>query len=418
MTFTNKFVMTASYKSSVAKNDIDAYMFMAQPVPEFSIPQKIEQIIRSTDATNVNVFKFGSDYVTVSDIWKMYSFNRTNLNTIKPIYPELPGIGYSQLQYSTSTSHPLPLSGTDYWVSFSLEPGFRSAVITVHLIKSVNERQVITRIPVEKNYYMHSFGATENYAVFFAHPFHFSLAKVLETVEILDACEWKSDDPTYIYVINLKTTEVRKFIVTESRFFTHHINGFEISDHNGKNGKPSLAMDVVTFDDSSVITEVTIDLLNNTDTRRKFEAIKPEVMRYIVHLSNGTVTRHIFPTKPTVVGGLDFPAINEKFRYRRYCNVYGVHPKGVERIILVKKDLCNHTKDLMWSVPNHFAGEPRFVANPNAATEDDGVLLDVVLDGNKGKSYLAIFDAKTMKMINRANLPNLIPFGLHGRLFD
>ena len=137
-----------------------------------------------------------------------------------------------------------------------------------------------------------------------------------------------------------------------------------------------------------------------------------------MHLNNGTVSRQTFPSKPKVVSGLDFPAINEKFRYRRYCNIYGTHPKGVETIILVKKDLCNHTKDLMWSVPNHFAGEPWFVANPNATTEDDGLLLDVVLDGNKGKSYLAVFDAKTMKMINRAYLPNLIPFGLHGRLFD
>ena len=391
---------------------------MAQPVPEFSMPQKIEQFIRSTDETNVNVFKFGTDYVTASDTLKMYSFNRTNLNTIKPIYPEVQGGTLSHLKYAISTSHPLPISGTDYWLTFCLEPGFRSAVITVLLIKSANERQLITKIPVEKNYYMHSFGATENYGVFLAHPFHYSLVTLLEKVDVLDAFEWNPEDPTYIYVVNLKTTEVWKFITTESRFFTHHINGFEIYDHNGRNGKPSLVMDLVTFNDSSIITEATIDMLNNTDTQRKFAAIKPEVMRYIVHLSNGTVTRHTFPTKPKVISELEFPAINEKFRYRRYCNVYGVHPIGFETIVLVKKNLCNHTKDLMWSVPNHFAGEPWFVANPNAATEDDGVLLDVVLDGNKEKSYLAVFDAKTMKMINRAYLPNLIPFGLHGRLFD
>ena len=326
MTFTNKFVMTTSYKSSVAKNDIDAYLYMAQPVPEFSMPQKIEQIIRSTDETNVNVFKFGTDYVTVSDTWKVYLFNRTNLNTIKPIYPEISGMAPLELKRATSTSHPLPISGTDYWLTFYVEPGFRSAMITIVLIKSANERQLITRIPVEKNYYMHSFGATENYAVLFAHPFHYSLATILETVDILHAFEWNPENPTYIYVVNLKTVEVRKFITTESRFFTHYINGFEISDHNRRNGKPSLVMDLVTFNDSAVIKEATIDILNNTGTRRKFAAIKPEVMRYIVHLSNGTVTRHTFPTKPRVISGLDFPAINEKFRYRRYCNVYGTHP--------------------------------------------------------------------------------------------
>ena len=266
---------------------------------------------------------------------------------------------------------------------------------------------------------MHSFGATENYAVFFAHPFHFNLVTVFEKVEVMDVFRWNPEDPTYIYVVNLKTTEVRKF-TTESRFFTHHINGYEAGDHNRKNGKPSLVMDFVTYDDSSAITQLTIDLLNNTETRENFLSSRPEIMRYIVHLNNGTVTRQTFPSKPRmdIVTKLDFPVINEKNRYRRYCNLYGVHSRGVEGVILVKKNLCNHMKDLMWSVPNHYPSEPWFLENLNATAEDDGLLLDVVLDGNKGKSYLAVFDAKTMTMINRAYLPNFIPCSLHGRLFD
>ena len=115
VTFTNKFVETSSYKSFIAENDIDPYLYMAQRVPEFSIRQKIEQIMRNTDSSNVNVLKFGSDYVTVSDYWKVYSFNQTNLITIKPIYPEVSGMPPSfQLKNSMTTSHPLPVSGTDY----------------------------------------------------------------------------------------------------------------------------------------------------------------------------------------------------------------------------------------------------------------------------------------------------------------
>ena len=405
----------------MAKRDIDAYMLLAQPIPEFNMLQKAEQIIRNTDNTNVNVFKFGSDYVTMSDIWKVYSFNRTNLNTLKPIYPEISGISASLApKYFMSTGHPLPMSGTDQWLTYGLEPGFRSAALNVLLIKSANERQLLTRIPVDKNYYMHSFGATENYVVFFAHQFHYDIATIMEKVEILDAFRWNPEIPTYIYVVNLKTTEVRKF-TTESRFFIHYINGFEIGDHNGKNGNLSLVMDFVTYDNPAIVTKATMDLLRNPEARGNFSTIKPEIMRYTVHLNNGTVRRKTFPTKPRmdITNKLDFPAINEKFRYRRYCNVYvSVHSRGVERMILVKKDLCNHMKDLIWSVPNHYPSEPWFVANPDATAEDDGLLLDVVLDGNKGKSYLAVFDAKTMKMINRAYLPNFVPFGLHGRLFD
>eukprot|EP00961_Rhodomonas_salina_P172534 2326706-Rhodomonas_salina.1 len=63
------------------------------------------------------------------------------------------------------------------------------------------------------------------------------------------------------------------------------------------------------------------------------------------------------------------------------------------------------------------SGEPIFVPNPQAASEDDGVLLSVVLDGSTDKSFLLGLDAATMQEVFRAQLPHHCPAGFHGEWF-
>ena len=52
--------------------------------------------------------------------------------------------------------------------------------------------------------------------------------------------------------------------------------------------------------------------------------------------------------------------------------------------------------------------------NPEGTEEDDGVLLSVVLDGLRGKSYLLCLDARTMKEMGRAETDVVVGFGFHG----
>ena len=67
-----------------------------------------------------------------------------------------------------------------------------------------------------------------------------------------------------------------------------------------------------------------------------------------------------------------------------------------------------------WRYDNHFPGEPVFVPRPDASTEDDGVLLTVVLDASQNTSYLLLLDAHDLSEIARAQVPQHIPFGFHG----
>jgi carotenoid cleavage dioxygenase-like enzyme len=79
--------------------------------------------------------------------------------------------------------------------------------------------------------------------------------------------------------------------------------------------------------------------------------------------------------------------------------------------------------------PGFYAQEPRFVPRSNGQSEDDGWLLSYVFDesqldehGNAGpgsKSELWIIEAKEMKtVVCRVQLPQRVPYGLHGNWFS
>ncbi|MEO1439529.1 MAG: carotenoid oxygenase family protein, partial [Chloroflexota bacterium] len=71
----------------------------------------------------------------------------------------------------------------------------------------------------------------------------------------------------------------------------------------------------------------------------------------------------------------------------------------------------------IWRQENTYPGEPVFIAAPDAATEDDGVLLSVVLDAQTGTSFLVVLNAADLTELARASVPHHIPFGFHGQFF-
>jgi beta,beta-carotene 9',10'-dioxygenase len=62
--------------------------------------------------------------------------------------------------------------------------------------------------------------------------------------------------------------------------------------------------------------------------------------------------------------------------------------------------------------------EPVFVATPKGESEDDGVVLSVVIDQNSKSSFLLILNGKNFKQIGRTYAPHLIPAGLHGQYYE
>lgn len=173
-----------------------------------------------------------------------------------------------------------------------------------------------------------------------------------------------------------------------------------------------------------MMKKMQVSVLKNKTQRNTIDG-NPILARYKFNLKTLTVRRmRIREARPRTlypVDHFDFPQINDNFRFRHYCYVYGVSLRSDKQnlacIRLVKKDLCGGHEDKYVDLPNHYFHEPHFVARPNSSKEDDGILLVLGLDGVKRSSYIAVYDARTMIQINIAWLPTPIPFSLHGNYF-
>ena len=60
---------------------------------------------------------------------------------------------------------------------------------------------------------------------------------------------------------------------------------------------------------------------------------------------------------------------------------------------------------------NDFGGEPLFVAKDHAQAEDDGYILELLM--NEQKASLIVLDASDLSLCAKIELPQRIPFGVH-----
>ena len=227
----------------------------------------------------------------------------------------------------------------------------------------------------------------------------------------IDAMVWDENTPTDIYVVNLKTGVVEISTETRPFFSAHHVNAFETEDDE-------IVVDLCQTPFKNMAGYM---LFENIWAARETGQATSNLRRFTIEKASGKVTETDIPRSPTstpLVDTFDFPTINEAYRGRRYCFAYGVIMLDYSRHHLVKRSLCDPSKDRILGRVNHYYSEMNFVANPDATEEDDGVLTTVAYDGESEKSYLLILDAKELKVINKAFLPYRVPMHFHGNFFS
>ncbi len=113
---------------------------------------------------------------------------------------------------------------------------------------------------------------------------------------------------------------------------------------------------------------------------------------------------------------IELPNINDRHRNKKYRYVYGVHsPRSNKHLAaeIVKYDLANN-RSTHWFEKDMTVGEPIFVANPSASHEDEGVLIVLASHLKRNESKIVVLDARQLKELARADLPQAIPPALHG----
>lgn len=417
--FTSKFVQSETYKESLRINDIAMYETLDALSPPLNLSEQKVAFSRGMDNMNVNIYNYSGDCVILNDYWKLYQIDCNTLDTIRSVTAKVPGEDIS-FPYASklSVAHPLREYGTDHHLtvlqSISMLPLLPHKLTFVR-IKSAGIREKIAEWNVKQMPYLHSFSVTERYAVIFACPFYVNVENILKGSTPIDSLIFHKDEPTIAYIVNLSTGKVTT-IETETVFSMHHVNAYEADED-------TLLMDVAAYPDAAIMPFFEFKILMNK-TRRDTFPYKPSLRRYKIDLKGKKITPVSVAVNPRVpqANTLDLPTINEQYRSKPYCYVYGVAFKSDFKtwgnFSFVKKDMCNSTGDLSWSLPGHYPMEGWFVPHPNGSAEDDGVLMVPVFNGNNEKAYLMILDPKTMKPVTTAYLPVSLLFHFHGRFFE
>ncbi|XP_066280988.1 beta,beta-carotene 15,15'-dioxygenase-like [Branchiostoma lanceolatum] len=421
--FSASFLKTGVYSRSTEANDIIPVPTFMGVDPPFSFLERLRALSSPADNTIVNVWNFGGDFAALTDAWIFTQFDLDTLGTIGVSKPE-PTLGNGGCQTKEtymSCAHPVVEPGTGHSINFLMKVSFfpgQCDTFTVIRIKDLRTIETLASFEVDKMWYMHSFGLTENFAIFFAQPFYYDFIAFLTTVELQHALYWVPEDGMKIYVVNLKTGNVTT-LRTEAASYTHHINAYETGDGR-------VVSDVVILLDVAAFTKgLARSRLANSSSIREIQS-PTRIYRYILDLKTGEVEVKPFVSQSPnedFFNTLDLPIINERYRGRRYCYAYGsvtsFHSNSPVQgaVPLIKKNVCLPHSDILWSRPNHYASEPTFVPDPNGTEEDAGVILSSVLDGDRGMNYLLILDARTMTEMNTAYLPTWIPYGFHGQFF-
>lgn len=292
--------------------------------------------------------------------------------------------------------------------------------------------------PGVKGAYMHSFYLSESYVVLCIPSTHFALSglKILWERNLLDAIEPFDETKKcrWFVVDRLHGRGVVAEFESDAGFFFHTINAFEEQVQAAEDGKADAAAvdifcDVIEFDNFDVLRSLYYDAILDRSgafgrfhrTEDKTRAFVPRLARYRLRVPSSppppgpAATAERILSIPAPHAG-ELPTINAAFAQRRHRYVYSLATRGLATVsdTIVKTDTATG-EALLWDNERaHTPGEAIFVARPGAAAEDDGVLLSVVLDGVRARSYLLCLDARTMQELGRAEVGFAVGMGFHG----
>ena len=292
-------------------------------------------------------------------------------------------------------------------------------------LKLFENSQLITRIPGSFMglSYFHSFGLTKNYIVFLEHSLRFDFTRILESIlfnkPISNILVVDKTFETRIHVIDRQTGfKIKKEFLTEPMVVFHHINAYETTDGT------KIMIDVCAYDVNFVdVTKWTRENMQ-TDKLLGTKIIRSLARRIIVPMKSNEETGIIYCQVSDINSEVSFelPVINySKFNSRKYKYVYGTNlfrkPFTIVKINVDDgQQVVEHAYDQ--DEEQCLPSEPVFVPNPSGSNEDDGVLLVVVLSSMR--DYLSVLDAKDLKEIARAEVPENVEaaFTFHGFFAD
>ncbi|KAL3481388.1 carotenoid oxygenase [Aspergillus californicus] len=269
--------------------------------------------------------------------------------------------------------------------------------------------------------YVHSFFLSEDFVILCVWPSYFvgHGASILWQRNIIDALRFNHKADSTWYVIDRKGGRGHIATFTSPAFFSFHtVNAFQ--ENNDRS--VDIFCDLIQFPDDGMLRDLYYDNVLSTGPGRKHHdaATEPCLVRYKLHSvpKTGSQSR-VVPAEvvKSIKGSGDLPTINPSYATKKQRYVYGAVNRGYSSFLdgLSKTDVETGEITYWGQEPKpHTPGEAIFVPDETGDSEDAGYLLTVVLDGEKGTSYLVCLRATDMTEVARAECDQAISIGLHG----
>ncbi len=254
--------------------------------------------------------------------------------------------------------------------------------------------------------YLHSFGMSARYLVIAEFPFVVNpMSLLLWLRPYIENFRWKPSRGTRFHVIDRATGQPVGTYEADPVFSFHHVNSFEDGD--------DLVVDLVGYDDASIIDSFYLNRIEDPSNELPIGTLRR--FRLPVTGARRPVTSECLSSTCIELPSFDSPRMGTRSGYRFVFGV-GLHDRRGFYDQLVKIDVSDGSART-WHEPGHYPGEGVFVGRPGRTTEDDGVVLSVVLEAARGTSYLLVLDAATFTEVARAGLPHPVLFGYHGQFY-
>lgn len=402
VSYTNRFLLSEAYDSVINKDSADYDGFASTQ----SFWKKVRSYFIDSSKwvmnASVNVFKYGNDYVALTEAPGPARFDLNTLESLGTFTfkDELPKSNCFE------SAHPHLDFTSKETLNYLIEFGRESHYVLYSMEEGSSTRKVIGKVPVELPAYMHSFAITEHYLILTEFPLVVKPLDLLTTSEsYIDNFRWIPEKGTRFLVIERSTGKLISQAFTDPFFSWHHANAFE--SENGDN----LIIDLVAFPDLSNMTGI----FNQASTITSKQPWSTRLMRYHYALNKNEITSEILLEKD-----MEFPRIDDRLDGKPYRYLYFTLSNGLDELFSMKElgkfDL--ETKQLTtWNEPGYEVMEPIFVPSPESQSEDDGIVLTIINDLEKN-SFLVALDGRTFKEIARAKMPWRIPSSFHGQYFS
>lgn len=378
-----RFVESPDYRRARSSGKIPFPAFATDPCRSLFRRLSSFFVDDATANPNVNVLRLGERFVAVTERPLPIEFDPQTLETLGVVDYE------DHLGGSTCTPHPHQ-DGERYLNAF-----VRFSRVSEHRIVAESggpRRTLLASAPADKPSYIHSFGFTSGRAVVAAIPLVVDpLGLLFRNRPFIENFTWEPERGTVFLVFDLASGEVARY--AGPPFFCFHVV-------NAQPDGEGLLVDLVEYPDATVIPAFRLQSLVEG------RAIPwGWLCRY--RLSGGEASL-VWRSSSS----LELPRIDAALKGGRYRYCYGVSNRPE-----LPGDLYNRLtrmdvetgEELHWWEEGGYVGEPVPV---------EGLLLSLVMDSGRGRSYLVALEAETMQEVARAELPHVVPFGFHGNFFS